>query len=319
MTDLAPKATFSGLGDLLHPEQASRISSMHDPRPTGFNAIDSILAGGLAPEELVVIGGRPGVGKSITLVQWARNLAHAGRDVVLACYEHSELIVMAQLLLVEIGESVSNPVESLGPRNAVDRLIARQSTWAETVGSNEILEHAAEQLSKIADRLTILGGNGRVGGFDVIENAVLERSPDVLMVDHLQRVDGDAGHAAERLKQLAVDTSATVVATATTSNEGISGLRLRQSGLVDASVIGHESDIEILLNDKVSIVSRNHSAFDSVRAEHYRSQVVFSIEKNRRGKGDVDLEFTRDFSHRRFHTVGEFVTERLVDGVLVRE
>lgn len=307
------------LSRLLSPERAEQLSSPHDLRATGFTALDSLLAGGLAPEELVVVGGRPGVGKSVALVQWARNLAHAGRDVVLACYEHSELVVMAQLLLIEVGEAVASGVESVAARSAVDRLIAGRITWDDMLASDQTLAFGAARLSEISGRISILDRRGRSGGFETLREAVDLVDADVLIVDHLQKVGGDAGAIAIECKRLAVETSATVIAAATSSDVGIASQRLRQSGLVDAATVAHEADIEILLNDKMTIVSRNHSAFDSVRAESFRSQVVFSVEKNRRGSGGVDLEFSRDFAHRRFHSEGGFVSERLIDGILVRE
>lgn len=307
------------LSELLSPEQAATLSSPHDLRATGFGALDTLLAGGLAPEELLVVGGRPGVGKSVALVQWARNLAHSGRDVILACYEHSELVVMAQLLLIEVGESVASGVESVAARSAVDQLIAGRKTWEETIASDSTLAFAASRLFEFAHHISILDRRGRSGGFETLAEAVALADVDVLIVDHLQKVGGGAGNVAVACKQLAVESSTTVVAAATSSNDGISSKRLRQGGLVDAAMIAHEADIEILLNDKMSIVSRNHSAFDTVRAESFRAQVVFSVEKNRRGSAGVDLEFTRDFSHRRFQTSGGFVSERLIDGLLVRE
>jgi archaellum biogenesis ATPase FlaH len=327
MSDIADvRTTVAGhrvgvvaLSRLLRPDRAEELSSPHDLRATGFSALDTLLAGGLAPEELVIVGGRPGVGKSVALVQWARNLAHAGRNVVLACYEHSELVVMAQLLLIEVGESVASGVESVAARSAVDQLIAGRKTWEQTIAADRTLAFAASHLDLIADRISILDRRGRSGGFETLSDAVEVADADVLIVDHLQKVGGSAGNVAIECKQLAVETSTTVVAAATSSDDGISNRRLRQAGLIDAATIAHEADIEILLNDKMPIVSRNHSAFDSVRAESFRSQVVFSVEKNRRGTAGVDLEFTRDFAHRRFHSNGGFVSERLIDDILVLE
>lgn len=307
------------LESLLTPERSEALSAPHDIRPSGFNALDRLLGGGFAPEDLVVVGGRPGVGKSVALVQWARNLAHAGRHVVLACYEHSELVVMAQLLLIEVGESVASGVESVGARAAVDQLIAGRTTWEQTVSADRTLAFAADRLAQIGDRITILDRSGRSGGMQTLRSAVETQAPDVLIVDHLRKVDDDAGRVAIQCKQLAVESATTVIAAATSSDSGIANPRLRQADLVDAATIAHEADIEVLLNDKMSIVSRNHTAFDSVRADSFRSQVVFSIEKNRRGSAGVDLEFRRDFAHRRFEPKGGFVAERLVDGLLVKE
>jgi predicted ATP-dependent serine protease len=45
---------------------------------TGFSILDDILGGGLRVGELVLLGGPPGVGKTIAALQWAREIAKAG-------------------------------------------------------------------------------------------------------------------------------------------------------------------------------------------------------------------------------------------------
>lgn len=318
----AVKEKLSGavsLARLLDPARAATLSAHQDLRATGFNAIDNLLSGGLAPEELVIVGGRPGVGKSVTVVQWARNLAAAGRQVVLACYEHSELVVMAQLLLVELGESVASSVESVAARSAVDRLISGQATWLETIANDRTLAFAADRLDALAPNISLLDRRGRNGGFAALRECVNALDPQILVVDHLQKVGGSVAEVAIGCKQLAVETGSTVIAATTSSDSGLGSRRLRPENLVDAATVAHEADIQILLNDKMSIVSRNHSAFDTVRAESFRNQVIFTIEKNRRGTGGVDVEFTRDFAHRRFEPTGGFVSEHLIDEVMVRE
>ena len=45
------------------------------PVPTGFDQIDRIIGGGLRRTELVLLGGPQGIGKTITALQMARNLA----------------------------------------------------------------------------------------------------------------------------------------------------------------------------------------------------------------------------------------------------
>jgi hypothetical protein len=59
------------------------------------------------------------------------------------------------------------------------------------------------------------------------------------------------------------------------------------------------------------VVSRAYLAYSPTRAEEFDRQVVFSVEKNRNGTADIDLEFEKDFPHYRFHPRGHWVTERL--------
>ncbi len=45
------------------------------PLSTGFHPLDDVLAGGLRPGELMIVGGAFGVGKTIFALQTARNVA----------------------------------------------------------------------------------------------------------------------------------------------------------------------------------------------------------------------------------------------------
>ena len=71
-----------------------------------------------------------------------------------------------------------------------------------------------------------------------------------------------------------------------------------------------------MLNDKITAVSKRHTAFDTVRADDFRGLVVLSIEKNRNGPSGINLEFRKDFVHYRFNPVGAVLEEELIDGVM---
>src|SRR5690349_5998770 len=74
------------------------------PFPTMFSPLDQVLAGGLRPGDMMLVGGTPGVGKTVCTLQWARNLALQGVPVVYVCYEHEESALLARLLALELGE-----------------------------------------------------------------------------------------------------------------------------------------------------------------------------------------------------------------------
>ena len=79
------------------------------------------------------------------------------------------------------------------------------------------------------------------------------------------------------------------------------------------------ADVIVLLNPKFDAVSKVHTAHDPVRAESFKHEVVFTIEKNRDGPAPIDLEFSKDFEHFRFEPTGGFVAERLIDERLYPE
>src|SRR6185503_104233 len=74
------------------------------PIPTGFAPLDEVLNGGLRAGDLVLLGGKPGQGKTTAALQWARQSAAAGSTTVFACYEHDVALLLVRLLLVELGQ-----------------------------------------------------------------------------------------------------------------------------------------------------------------------------------------------------------------------
>jgi replicative DNA helicase len=53
--------------------------------------------------------------------------------------------------------------------------------------------------------------------------------------------------------------------------------------------------------------------YDVGNAERFRQWAVLSVEKNRSGKGGIDLEFRKRLDQSRFETDGNMVAEQLVD------
>jgi replicative DNA helicase len=70
-------------------DRATTPPSIEDRIPTGFIDLDSLLAGGWAPGQLVVIGARPAMGKSTVALDFAR--AAAIRNAIPTLFESLEM------------------------------------------------------------------------------------------------------------------------------------------------------------------------------------------------------------------------------------
>jgi replicative DNA helicase len=102
-----------------------------------------------------------------------------------------------------------------------------------------------------------------------------------------------------------------IVAVAAADRLGLTSRRLRLHHMRGSTALAYEADAAVILNDKMAVVARAHLAYDTTRADEFRRQVVFSVEKNRNGPSDVELEFAKDFANFRFRPAGRWVAERL--------
>ncbi|NNC91463.1 MAG: AAA family ATPase, partial [Acidimicrobiia bacterium] len=296
--------------------------------PTGFDPLDRIFDGGLRTRDLTLIGGIPGVGKTVLTLQWARNMASQGFPTAYVCYEHDEEALASRLLAVEVGEvrAGDRRIRSGQTLSLIQDVSLAERRLGDEVEDDPLLRHALESMARYSDELTLFRGSGTGTGVDELREIAMELgSGAVLFVDYLQKVPMGDGkwtdsersiRQAEELKELAMEYDVAVVAVAAAEATGLTVRRLRPHHLRGASGLAYEADAILLLNEKWLAVSKRHSAHDPVKAEGFRRDVVMTIEKNRRGKAGLDLEFTKDFVHFRFDAKGRFVEEQLIDEML---
>jgi replicative DNA helicase len=295
---------------------------------TGFEPLDEVLAGGIRQGELLLLGGKPGVGKTIACLQWARSMAQSGVVAVYLCYEHDEVTLLTRLLAGELGEMVAT-APALASALRLEELRARirdvaagAITLREALASDPLLADAQGRLAAYADRLVLVTGSGAHTDVNAVREVTrrFDGEPVALFVDYVQKVPhfpaidvehDRVGRVIEGLKQLALDQQLVVVAIAAADQVGLDARRLHLRHFRGSTALAYESDAIVVLNDKLAIVSRSHLAYSPHRADEFRRHIVFSIEKNRNGSPDVHLEFEKDFAHYRFHPRGRWAADRL--------
>ena len=83
-----------GLDYFQDPEQRLKLLSLNNkPIPTGFVKLDEYLGGGINRKEMIIFAAPPGVGKSLTMANLARNLMKRSLNVVYITLELSEEVV----------------------------------------------------------------------------------------------------------------------------------------------------------------------------------------------------------------------------------
>jgi len=74
-----------------------RAEGANDAAPTGLQALDRLLSGGLREGELMVIGARPSMGKSALALTLARNMARSGPVLVCSMEDSDQMLVARQV------------------------------------------------------------------------------------------------------------------------------------------------------------------------------------------------------------------------------
>lgn len=321
----APALQVETVADLVRRVGGARSDGESRRWASGYEPLDDVLGGGFRPGELTLVGGRPGVGKTVAALQWARNTARAGRPVLYVCYEHEPVDLIGRLLALELGSLAR--ADEIAEVTRLCHLTQEMTLGAVPIHrltSEPLGEEAYGHLRRYGQLLRIVGSTtARVGIREIADLVGTESS--IVFVDYLQKVA--LPHAtsdeldrttriAESLKELAMQFDVPVVALAAANREGLTARRMRMHHLRGSTALAYEPDVVILMNEKCVAVSKAHLAYDPVRAERYRNQVVFSVEKNRSGPAPVDLEFNKDFASFRFDPSGAILVEKLVDDVL---
>jgi replicative DNA helicase len=306
--------------------------------PSGFGSLDKALDGGFRSGELVLLGARPGLGKTTFALQVARNLVASDCGVVYFSFEHDNHSLLERLIIMEAAEiagtyAVQLPAvrQAFSTTRSTDRLMAGR--LAGTEGGAE----AVRALEGYSERLHLHRSSGAETNVEAMSGVIESiregtgQTPFVV-VDYLQKVHSSAPPASDRrktsrlseedrttevvegLKDMSLDLNVAVLALVAVDKSGLEeAVKTRLQDLRGSSALAHEADVVLLLNNKFDMVARHHLMYNTVNAEQFHHWVVMSIAKNRSGADSVDLEFRKRFEHSRFDTDGGRVQEALID------
>jgi replicative DNA helicase len=317
------------------------------PIPTGFDQIDRLIGGGLRKTELVLLGGPQGIGKTITALQMARNLAlNEATYAFFISYEHSEIHLLNRLMCLEsvdggLADGAATGLRLKDLHNIVVSKRARE--WVRRdgkVGLYQILEQhpktdkALQSINRYADRLIVMKASPAVTTLNAIRDMVSQMTEVTdgkvaLFIDYLQKVAIHPERATdeaekvtivvEGLKDIAMTFNIPVMAIVAADREGLKSKRLHLYHLRGSSALDYECDIAIIMNNKFHILSKDHVAFNPYKSESYRDWVVFTIEKNRAGRAMIDVEFRLKAQHFCFVPKGNLVEQKLIDEKIIVE
>ena len=183
---------------------------------------------------------------------------------------------------------------------------------------------------------TVWHSKGYERGNRYMANAVVEhlwRWTDggqlpVVVVDYLQKVpvipeppneSEKVTYVINGLKDIALSEDVPMIAIVAADKEGLKASRLRNYHLRGSSAINYEADVILILNEKYQIVAKVNIEFNPYQAQRFRDWVVLSVEKNRGGQDNVDLEYEKHFEFSCFDPNGRTVQEKLIEERLYNE
>lgn len=325
------------LAQVMHDVETDAVSGASKvvPLPTGFVPLDDVLNGGIRPGELAILAGAFGVGKTIMVMQMARNAVQGDPSAVAlyVCYEHDRAHLLSRLLclesairgydtyaltlrrLAEFSAEAANGVGLISRLKSIPRyapLVANVEEYADRLFLVKAsgVHTTIEQIRRWVDELWEMGARRVLLAVDYLQKVPL----------HGMVVDSEAEATtilAQGFKEMAMETGSSIVSIAAADRSGLKSKRMRLTDLRGSSAIQYEADIGLVLNNKFVIVSREHMVYNPAQAEAMRNYVVCSIEKNRAGANAIDLEFQLDAAHFRINPVGDFVQDRLIDDKVV--
>lgn len=305
--------------------------------PSGFGSLDRALTGGFRSGELVLLGGPPGLGKTTFALQVIRNLLASNHQAVYFSFEHDTQSVLERLVVMEAAEIAGSTAVRLPQvRQAFESRHGSDLTLEERLAGTEGGAEAVQALQDYGQRLHVHRSSGSHTDVEAVRAIIEEIRQDTgetpfVVIDYLQKIfvappaderrrgprmseDDRVTVVVEALKDMALELFVPVLALVAVDKSGLdAGKRVRLRDLRGSSALAHEADIALIMNDKFDVVARHHLMYNLVNAETYREWVVISIEKNRNGVDNVDLEFRKRFEHSRFDSDGAAVIEQLID------
>lgn len=212
-----------------------------DVMPTGWPDVDRLI-GGIAPGRLLVIGARPGVGKSLFGTNLALHVAHhLGHAVHLASLEMPEREVGQRLLAAHATVGLKGIQTGTTPQSEFDKINARYAELAAMPISvddepGQTITHirsAARNLQRKRDDLAVI----------IVDYLQLVRPAE----KRANRAE-EVAEVSRGLKLLARETGACVVAMAQLNREAAKGDKPKISDLRESGAIEADADQVILMH-----------------------------------------------------------------------
>jgi len=246
---------------------------------TGFPTVDEKLDGGFLKKELVILGGKTGIGKSYIASQILFNIVKQGFKTAYFSLEISNEMVVSRLL-----GSIAN-IKSTRVRAGLLNLLE--------------VEQLATAKGKIGAYEDYLSFYDDLYEYKDIEKEIIENKYEFIVIDFIQNIFAPSADEYQKLSKIALDlqklaktTNSCILALSQLSNavarEGIESTNLEYKG---SGSIQAACDLGFLVERSF----QNDGLHDD--------EIKFVLKKNRRGVGYITFPLV-------FHHPGGFISEQ---------
>ncbi len=312
-------AAYIGRGDI----------SIFEPVQTGFPVLDQLLGGsddlqgGFYPEDLWLIAGAQGIGKTSLALQMAHNMGSRGVFAIFVCYEHTPITLWERMLC-----QASGAINTEGQGDSEKELVGisdlrkiyrsmiedyEGTDFSQEKLIDELLSHLPApkklwaEFTKSAAHVWLIKGDLLYTTPAALEAYVKMAKEEghrrmVLFVDYVQRVpvppqygrllgtEESIEFALRALKGIAMTHMIPVVGVSAADAEGLRGGRIHLENMWGNATMQYEPDGALVLN-------KDH-------AENGVEQIRLAIEKSRRGESEIELRYPFKGSVYRFGSPG---------------
>lgn len=282
-------------------------SGRYKPTPTGLNAFDNLLGGGLYPG-LYVIAAATGFGKSTFCLQVADELASRGEDVVYFSLEMSQDELIARSLSRLTYLKARNKECARTTRDILQRSISARNDRQFIAEYNQVYSDALDAFARMADRLFYRDGSADRITITEVEKFVGQlvesgRRPFVF-IDYLQFLKTDiqnltdkqqADRVIEALKRLSTRYGITVVAISSINRQSYSS-KAGLSALKESGQIEFTGDAVLMIQPADVVDDNAKDKYEEVLSQEERDLEVVLL-KNRYGAlGKAYFKFYAKFN-----------------------
>lgn len=280
------------------------------PISTGFPERDEIMGGGYLAGCLTLLSGRQNIGKTIDVLQGARNVALQGDVACLVCYEHDEVHLLHRLLCMEsyLSSRDGSAVTLAQIREAVLEAVPptpsgrKYGTAAPDVQGLQAVLSAYpsarrafdEAILEYLDRLYLIRGDPIKTTVQVLRTYASKLQEDhkgraVMFIDYLQKVplsldswgmdrERETVMVTRSLKDLTLDYGIPVVAISALDTEGLKKETAWVEDMQGGPETKYEPDTAIMMHAYWDEDKRHVGfAFAKNRAGPTRVEVVYNL------------------------------------------